>query len=80
MAKKAMINKENTRRELAAKGKYPTVRLHNRCSICGRPHGFHRDFGLDKFLFVENFTRQEQVRHRHGEYENHARKNRREKD
>ena len=22
------------------------VRLHNRCSICGRPHGFHRDFGL----------------------------------
>ena len=46
MAKKAMINKEETRRELAAKGKYPSVRLHNRCSICGRPHGFHRDFGL----------------------------------
>jgi len=31
---------------LAAKGKYPKVRLHNRCSICGRPHGFHRDFGI----------------------------------
>ena len=46
MAKKAMINKEETRRILAAKGKYPTVRLHNRCSQCGRPHGFHRDFGL----------------------------------
>ena len=46
MAKKAMINKEETRRLLAAKGKYPSVRLHNRCSICGRPHGFHRDFGL----------------------------------
>ena len=46
MAKKAMINKEETRRILAAKGKYPSVRLHNRCSICGRPHGFHRDFGL----------------------------------
>ena len=46
MAKKAMINKEATREMLAAKGKYPTVRLHNRCSICGRPHGFHRDFGL----------------------------------
>ena len=46
MAKKAMINKEKTREMLAAKGKYPTVRLHNRCSICGRPHGFHRDFGL----------------------------------
>ena len=29
MAKKAMINKEEKRRMLAAKGKYPTVRLHN---------------------------------------------------
>ena len=46
MAKKAMINKELKRQKLAAAGKYPTVRLHNRCSICGRPHGFHRDFGL----------------------------------
>ena len=46
MAKKAMMNKEARRMELAAKGKYPKVRLHNRCSICGRPHGFHRDFGL----------------------------------
>ena len=41
-----MINKEHARELLAAKGKYPKVRLHNRCSICGRPHGFHRDFGL----------------------------------
>ena len=32
MAKKAMINKEKRREELAAKGKYPTVRLHNRWS------------------------------------------------
>jgi len=46
MAKKAMINKELKRAKLAAAGKYPVVRLHNRCSICGRPHGFHRDFGL----------------------------------
>ena len=52
MAKKAMINKEETRRQLAALGKYPAVRLHpkvrlhNRCSICGRPHGYHRDFGI----------------------------------
>ena len=30
MAKKAMINKELRREELAAKGQYPTVRLHNR--------------------------------------------------
>lgn len=46
MANKAMILKEKAREELVAKGKYPRVRLHNRCSICGRPHGFHRDFGL----------------------------------
>jgi len=46
LAKKAMINKEETRIELAAKGKYFKVRLHNRCSVCGRPKGFHRDFGL----------------------------------
>ena len=46
MAKKAMIDKEEKRRELAEKGKYPRTRLHNRCSICGRPHGFHRDFGI----------------------------------
>ncbi|MDD3149957.1 MAG: type Z 30S ribosomal protein S14 [Candidatus Gastranaerophilales bacterium] len=46
MAKKAMMVKEEKRAELAAKGKYPKVRLHNRCSICGRPKGFHRDFGL----------------------------------
>lgn len=46
MAKKAMIDKEQKRAALAAKGKYPKVRLHNRCSICGRPHGVHRDFGL----------------------------------
>lgn len=46
MAKKSMMEKEEKRTELAAKGKYPTVRLRNRCSICGRPHGFHRDFGL----------------------------------
>ena len=46
MAKKAMINKEQTREKLAEQGKYPKVRLHNRCSVCGRPHGFHRDFGL----------------------------------
>ena len=46
MAKKSMIDKEQKREALAAVGKYPKVRLHNRCSICGRPHGYHRDFGL----------------------------------
>jgi len=46
LAKKAMMNKEAKRRVLASKGMYPKVRLHNRCSICGRPKGYHRDFGL----------------------------------
>jgi len=46
MANKARIEKEQKRTELVLKGKYPKVRLHNRCSICGRPRGFHRDFGL----------------------------------
>jgi small subunit ribosomal protein S14 len=46
LANKALIEKEKTREMLVAKGKYPKVRLHNRCSMCGRPHGYHRDFGL----------------------------------
>ncbi|MEI7474885.1 MAG: type Z 30S ribosomal protein S14 [bacterium] len=46
MAKKSMIVKELKREELVAKGKLPRVKLHNRCSMCGRPRGFHRDFGL----------------------------------
>jgi small subunit ribosomal protein S14 len=46
MAKTSMIDKEMKRRVLSAKGKYPAVRLHNRCRICGRPRGYYRDFGL----------------------------------
>lgn len=42
----SMIVKEAKRKVLVAAGKYPKVRLHNRCSVCGRPKGFHRDFGL----------------------------------
>ena len=57
MAKKAMINKELRREALAAKGKYPVVRLHNRCSICGRPHGFHRDFGLCRICLKKWLTK-----------------------
>lgn len=41
-----MIEKEAQRREKAEKGKYPKVKLHNRCSVCGRPRGYYRDFGL----------------------------------
>jgi small subunit ribosomal protein S14 len=46
LAKKAMIQKELKREKLVEAGKLSKVRLHNRCSICGRPHGFHRDFGI----------------------------------
>lgn len=46
MAKMSMRIKEKKREVLVAAGKYPKVRLHNRCSVCGRPKGFHRDFGL----------------------------------
>ena len=41
MAKTSMKIKEARREELAAKDKYPKVRLHNRCSICGRPRGYY---------------------------------------
>ena len=29
------------------------VRLHNRCSITGRPHGYYRDFGLSRHVLRE---------------------------
>ncbi len=32
--------------------KYP-VRVHNRCSICGRPRGYIRRFGLCRICFRE---------------------------
>jgi small subunit ribosomal protein S14 len=41
-----MITKEEQRQQKVAQGKYPKVRLRNRCSICGRPRGFHRYFGV----------------------------------
>lgn len=46
MAKTSIIDKEHKRRQLALKGKYPAVRLHNRCRLCGRARGVYRDFGL----------------------------------
>lgn len=46
MAKLSMINKEAHRQQLVQKGKLSKVKLHNRCSICGRPRGFYRQFGL----------------------------------
>lgn len=46
MAKLCMKEREKNRRAKAAKGKYPKVRLKNRCSKCGRPRAYYRFFGL----------------------------------
>lgn len=46
MATKAKIAREKK------KLKY-TTRHHNRCQICGRPHGFIRMFGLCRICFRE---------------------------
>lgn len=46
MAKTSMTDKENKRRVLAERGKFPKVKLRNRCSICGRPRSFYRFFGV----------------------------------
>jgi len=46
MAKLSMIVKSQR------KPKYP-VRQHNRCSVCGRPRGYMRHFGLCRICFRE---------------------------
>ncbi|MGE0199997.1 MAG: type Z 30S ribosomal protein S14 [Candidatus Melainabacteria bacterium] len=46
MAKTSMIVKEARRTKKAENGKFPTVKLKNRCSICGRPRAYYRHFGL----------------------------------
>lgn len=46
MAKQSMMDKEKKRTTKAARGKFPKVKLRNRCSVCGRPRGFYRLFGL----------------------------------
>lgn len=45
MAKTSMIVKEEKRTAKASRGKFPKVKLHNRCSLCGRPRGYYRYFG-----------------------------------
>jgi small subunit ribosomal protein S14 len=44
MAKTSMIIKANRTVKF-------TVRQHNRCKICGRPHGFMRKFGMCRICF-----------------------------
>ncbi|MCL5781144.1 MAG: type Z 30S ribosomal protein S14 [Firmicutes bacterium] len=46
MAKKSMINKANRPQKF-------TVRAHNRCKLCGRPHGYMRKFGICRICFRE---------------------------
>jgi small subunit ribosomal protein S14 len=43
MAKKSIITRETRR-------KY-TVRVRNRCKVCGRPRGYMRRFGLCRICF-----------------------------
>ncbi len=51
MAKTSIIDKEIKRRQAAAGGKYPRVKLHNRCRICGRPRAYIRDYGICRLCF-----------------------------
>ncbi|HBN26135.1 MAG TPA: type Z 30S ribosomal protein S14 [Desulfobacteraceae bacterium] len=44
MAKKALIMKAQRKPKFA-------VRQYNRCSICGRPRGFLRKFGICRICF-----------------------------
>lgn len=53
MAKLCMIERERKKRILASKGKYPKVKLHNRCRKCGRSRGYYRDFGLCRLCLRE---------------------------
>ena len=46
MAKQALIEKAKRKPKFK-------VRKYNRCSICGRPRGYLRDFGLCRICFRE---------------------------
>jgi small subunit ribosomal protein S14 len=60
MTRLALLNKQRT--QMAAylrskaegkKPKFPT-RIYNRCTMCGRRHGFLRFFGICRICFREN--------------------------
>ena len=46
MARKALVNKSRI------KAKFST-RQHNRCTLCGRPRGYLRRFGVCRICFRE---------------------------
>ena len=50
MAKKSQVVKQQ---RLKLKSKYAS-RVYNRCLICGRRHGFMRDFNMCRICFRNN--------------------------
>ncbi|MFT8361841.1 MAG: 30S ribosomal protein S14 [Sporolactobacillus sp.] len=61
MAKKSKMIKERKRQEMVARyaalAKLPRdsspTRLHNRCPLTGRPHGYLRKFNMSRIAFRE---------------------------
>lgn len=52
--KRARLKEEGDYQALARLPKNSSkVRLHNRCSITGRPKGYMRDFGISRIQFRE---------------------------
>jgi small subunit ribosomal protein S14 len=52
--KRAKLKEDGNWEELAQLPKNSSkVRLHNRCSITGRPRGFMRQFGISRIQFRE---------------------------
>lgn len=59
MARKSIVHSQQTKlaevraaRAAGKKPKFPT-RAYNRCSLCGRRHGFMRFFGICRICFRE---------------------------
>ena len=56
-AKRAALKAENTYESLQALQDLPKnsspIRLHNRCSMTGRPKGYLRQFGISRIQFRE---------------------------
>ncbi|MHB8171518.1 MAG: type Z 30S ribosomal protein S14 [Thermincolia bacterium] len=46
MAKTSMVVKQSRKQKFS-------VRAHNRCNLCGRPHAYMRKFGICRICFRE---------------------------
>lgn len=59
MARKALVNKQRAQKDAflraKAEGRKPTMptRVYNRCTLCGRRHGYMRFFGICRICFRE---------------------------